>query len=119
LFNAKQDLDGKKAVVVLETGDCDAAVDAALTALKTSSFNSCGLYLIVQDSMLEEIDWRLRERFNASRSGELLDKTIDFTADSCYQAPSKVTDYLQGTKLDVSIFVFNFPFQLFVLIRMS
>ncbi|XP_046456793.1 uncharacterized protein LOC124203933 [Daphnia pulex] len=99
--NLKLDLDGKKAVVVLETGDCDAAVDAALTALKTSSFNSCGLYLIVQDSMLEEIDWRLRERFNASRSGELLDKTIDFTEDSCYQAPSKVTDYLQGTKLDI------------------
>jgi cephalosporin hydroxylase len=88
----------------METGDCDAAVDAALTALKTTSYISAGLYLIVQDSMLEEIDWRLRERFNASRLGELLEKTVDFTADSSYQAPKKVTDYLQGTQLDVSIY---------------
>ena len=88
---------------MLETGDCDAAVDAVLTTLKTSSYTGAGLYLIVQDSMLEEIDWRLRERFNASRSGELLDKMIDFTVDSNYQAPSKVTDYLKATKLDVSI----------------
>jgi hypothetical protein len=87
----------------METADCDAAVDAALTALKTSSYTSAGFYLIVQDSVMEEVDWRLRERFNASRSGELLDKTIDFATDSSYQAPSKVTDYLQGTKLDVSI----------------
>nr|CAH0109071.1 unnamed protein product [Daphnia galeata] len=99
--NLKLDLDGKKAVVVMETADCDAAVDAALTALKTSSYTSAGFYLIVQDSVMEEVDWRLRERFNASRSGELLDKTIDFTTDSSYQAPSKVTDYLQGTKLDI------------------
>lgn len=97
-----KDLDGKKAVVVMESGDCDAAVDAALTALKTSSYMSPGFYLVVQDSMLEEVDWRLKERFNASRTGELLDKTIDFTVDSRFPCPSKVTEYLQTTKLDVS-----------------
>lgn len=96
-----KDLDGKKAVVVMESGDCDAAVDAALTALKTSSYMSPGFYLVVQDSMLEEVDWRLKERFNASRTGELLDKTIDFTVDSRFPCPSKVTEYLQTTKLNI------------------
>lgn len=99
--NLKLDLDGKKAVVVMESGDCDAAVDAALTALKTSSYMSPGFYLVVQDSMLEEVDWRLKERFNASRTGELLDKTIDFTVDSRFPCPSKVTEYLQTTKLNI------------------
>ncbi len=86
----------------METGDCDAAVDAALMALKTSSYTGSGLYLIVQDSMMEEIDWRLRERFNASHSGDLLDKMVDFAADSRFAAPQKVIDYLGGTSLDVS-----------------
>lgn len=97
----RTDLDGKKAVVVMESGDCDAAVDATLTALKTNSYMSPGLYLIVQDSVLEEVDWRLKERFSASRTGELLDKTVDFTADSRFQCPSQVTEYLKKTKLDV------------------
>ncbi|XP_057369530.1 betaine aldehyde dehydrogenase-like [Daphnia carinata] len=99
--NLKLDLDGKKAVVVMESGDCDAAVDAALTSLKTSSYMSPGFYLVVQDSMLEEVDWRLKERFISSRSGELLDKTIDFTVDARFPCPSKVTEYFQTTKLDI------------------
>ena len=35
----------------METADCDAAVDAALIALKTTCYTGPGLYLIVQDCM--------------------------------------------------------------------
>ena len=52
LFNHRiVDVDGKKAIVVMETADCDAAVDAALIALKTTCYTGPGLYLIVQDCM--------------------------------------------------------------------
>lgn len=86
----------------MEMGDCDAAVDAALIAMKTSNFTSPGLYLIVQDSMRDEIEWRLRERFSASRSGTLLDKMVDFPQDPRFEAPGKLIEQLEATRLDVS-----------------
>ena len=51
---------------------------------------------------MEDVDWRLRERFGASRSGDLLDKMVDFANDSRFGAPQKVIDYLGGTGLDVN-----------------
>lgn len=86
----------------METGDCDAAVDAAITSLKTSCCSSAGSYLIVQDSMLDDVEWRLRERFSACRSGALLDKTVDFSSDEQFQGPTEVSEYLNKTQLDVS-----------------
>lgn len=86
----------------MEAGDCDAAVDAAIVGLKTSCHRSPGLYMAVQESMLDEISWRLRERFSASRSGDLLDKMVDFSTDPRYEAPRKLTEYLKGTQLEAS-----------------
>lgn len=102
-----QDLDGKKAIVVMETADYDAAVDAALISLKTGSFSSPGYYLIVQESMREEIEWRLRERFSASRTGALLDKMIDFPEESRFEAPKKVLDHLGESHLEVSVWIYG------------
>lgn len=94
-------MDGKKAFVATDTGDHDAVVDAAIVGLKTSGHSSPGLYLIVQESVLEEITWRLNERFTASRSGDLLNKMVDFSTDSRFGAPKLLTDYLEGTQLNV------------------
>lgn len=94
----------------MEMGDCDAAVDAALIAMKTSGFSSPGLYLIVQDSVRDEVEWRLRERFSASRSGTLLDKMVDFPEDSQFEAPKKLLEFLEGTRLDVHVlFIVLYP----------
>lgn len=100
--NLKLDLDGKKAIVVMETGDCDAAVDAALFALKSSSASTGpGLYFLVQDSERDEIIWRLRERFEKCRSGDWLDKMTDFPDHQRFEAPKEVSDYFNDTRLDV------------------
>lgn len=97
------DLDGKKAVVAMETGDCDAAVDAALHALKTSGRSAAGLYLIVQDSLLEDITWRMKDRLKSSCPGGVLDSTTDFSDGQEFKGPQPVLDYFQSTKLDVCI----------------
>jgi acyl-CoA reductase-like NAD-dependent aldehyde dehydrogenase len=97
-------LDGKKAIVAMETGDCDAAVDAALCALKSSSASTgSGLYFLVQDSERDEIIWRLRERFEKCRSGDWLDKMTDFPDHQRFEAPKEVGDYFNETRLDVII----------------
>lgn len=100
-LNLKLDLDGKKAVVAMETGDCDAAVDAALHALKTSGRSAAGLYLIVQDSLLEDITWRMKDRLKSSCPGDVLDSTTDFSDGQEFKGPQPVLDYFQSTKLDV------------------
>ena len=92
---------GKKAVVAMETGDCDGAVDAALVALKMSSFKSNGLYLLVQDSVANEINGRLRDRLSRCRSGNYLDKMTDILNHPEFIASKEVTDYLDQTRLDV------------------
>lgn len=88
--------------MVAETGDCDAAVDAALVSLKASGSNSPGLYMIVQDSLLEDVTWRLKDRFKNGRSGDVLDAFVDFASCPRFQAPKAVSDFLQNTPLDVS-----------------
>lgn len=95
------DLDGKKAIVAMETGDCDAAVDAALCALKSSTSTSPGLYFLVQDSVQDEIMWRLRERFDKCRSGDWLDKMTDFPENQRFESPKQVDDFFKETRLDV------------------
>ena len=111
LRNAAQslqlDLDGKKAIVAMETGDCDAAVDAAFCALKTSGKASSGVFLVVQDSLLEDVTWRVKDRLKSARIGSALDAATDFADGQQFQAPKQVLDYLQSTRLDVSRFYFH------------
>ncbi len=87
----------------METGDCDAAVDAALNALKTSGRSAPGLYLIVQDSLLEDVTWRMKDRLKSSRPGDVLDTSTDFSDGQQFKAPQPVLDYFQTTKLDVHL----------------
>jgi len=107
-YNMKLNPVGKKVVVAMETGDCDAAVDAAITGLKNSVSISNGLYMITHDSLLEDIKWRLRDRLARCKVGHYLDKMTDvlnhpdFLRFSFHEHPQEVTDYLERTDLEVS-----------------
>ena len=93
----------------METGDCDAAVDAAITGLKNSVSISNGLYMITHDSLLEDIKWRLRDRLARCKVGHYLDKMTDvlnhpdFLRFSFHEHPQEVTDYLERTDLEVNL----------------
>lgn len=100
--NLRLDLDGKKAIVAMETGDCDAAVDAALRALKASGKDGAGAYLIVQDSLLDDVTWRMKDRLKTARVGDVLDAATDFANGQQFQTPKQVLDYFKDTRLDVS-----------------
>jgi len=85
----------------METGDCDAAVDAAITALKCSVSTSSGLYMIAHDSLLEDIKWRLKDRLTRCKVGHYLDKMTDILDHPEFTGSQQVADYLKRTNLDV------------------
>ena len=94
--------DGKNGIAILESGDCDAAVDAAVCSLKTASCLSPGSYLFVQDSLLEDVSWRLRERFAECRTGHLLNSMTDICDHVQFSVGKQVSDYLESTNLEVN-----------------
>lgn len=95
-------MEGKRVVVAHETADCDAVVDACLFSLKASSYKTPGTYLVVQDTLLEDINWRLRDRIATSRSGLNLDDQADFSNQTETKTPDELSKFLEKTKLDVS-----------------
>ena len=85
----------------METGDCDGAVDAAITALKCSVSTSSGLYMIAHDSLLEDIKWRLKDRLARCKVGHYLDKMTDVVDHPEFAGSQQIADYLKRTNLDV------------------
>jgi len=100
-YNVKLNAVGKKAIVAMETGDCDGAVDAAISALKCSVSTSSGLYMIAHDSLLEDIKWRLKDRLARCKVGHYLDKMTDVLDHPEFTGSQQVADYLKRTNLDV------------------
>lgn len=100
-YNLKLNAVGKKAIVAMETGDCDGAVDAAITALKCSVSTSSGLYMIAHDSLLEDIKWRLKDRLARCKVGHYLDKMTDVVDHPEFAGSQQIADCLKRTNLDV------------------
>ena len=89
-------------MVVMETADVDASVDAALVSLKTGGFRCGGFYLLVQDSQLEQVTWRLRERFTRCHAGHVLNKATDLADHPQFAVQQRIADYLEAVDVEVS-----------------
>ena len=91
------------AIVAMESGDIDGAVDSAVMSLKRAGAQSCGVCLLVQDCLLEDVSWRLRQRFIACRSGHILAHDTDLGDHTEFAITSSVIQYLETTNLEVGI----------------
>ncbi|KAK6170273.1 hypothetical protein SNE40_018701 [Patella caerulea] len=94
------ELGGKSPVVVFDTADLDSTVEGVVDAIWFNQGQVCsaGSRLLVQESVIDKLVSKLKERMSHLRLGDSLDKAIDMAAIVDESQKRSIDEYVQSAR---------------------